>query len=655
MNDKNRKKIHLILQIIFLFLIPSVLFYVVIFKLSGLGQIISAILYTIYIIAIGSYLAISMTRYLKNIAVSQSSLNYYIQREISQYGVGTIVFMNSGKIIWISDMVKNNFGKKIISKNIKEIFKVDEWRVDNLDFNFSFNDIEYEVHVSLEHNIVILKDITMQTNLLNDYRLQRIVFGELNIDNINLYQNSLPQEQLFKLYSSVVNLLDELAKKYNLIYRQYENGRFFIITNQETLEKFEQLNFEFFNDLKQKENLKDDITVTVSAGFSYGIYKYDLLDQMAKEALLQSQTRGGDQVTILTKDEKPRHYGSSSEIDVNLSRTNVKFMAKNLLLKLKSKQIQKVIIYGHKNADLDAFGSCYAIYTLAKSFNKKAYIQNQTFDDTTTRIYEKLDKDVQNDFISPKDATFLNDDKTLVILCDTSDETRIENINAFSGVKRENILVIDHHRIGKNQNFAIHENFYVDSSASSASEIVTEIIAISNNHDKINSKVAQHLLDGIYLDTNTFQKQTTAKTFIAASLLQEWGAKIIHSVNTLKMNEKMFNVVQELLENLQEVKSGYYLAYKNIEASTDMISIATDEILRVNGRKAAFVVAKLPGVKKYKMSARGNGINVQLIAELVGGGGHFGTAAAESSESIDLFIDNIKQAIVSVKDESDIN
>nr|WP_237076632.1 DHHA1 domain-containing protein [Mycoplasma phocoeninasale] len=117
----------------------------------------------------------------------------------------------------------------------------------------------------------------------------------------------------------------------------------------------------------------------------------------------------------------------------------------------------------------------------------------------------------------------------------------------------------------------------------------------------------------------------------------------------------MFNVVQELLENLQEVKSGYYLAYKNIEASTDMISIATDEILRVNGRKAAFVVAKLPGVKKYKMSARGNGVNVQLIAELVGGGGHFGTAAAESSESMELFIDNIKQAIVSVKDESNIN
>ncbi|QJG66481.1 hypothetical protein HGG64_02065 [Mycoplasma phocoeninasale] len=655
MNDKNRKKIHLILQIIFLFLLPSILFYVVIFKLSDIGQIIAAILYTVYIIGLGSYLAVTMTRYLKNIAVSQSSLNYYIQREISQYGVGAIVFMNTGKIIWISDMIKNNFGKKIISKNIKEIFKVDEWRADNLDFSFSYNDIQYEVHVSLEHNIVILKDITMQTNLLNDYRLQRIVFGELNIDNINLYQNSLSQEQLFKLYSSVVNLLDDLSKKYNLIYRQYENGRFFIITNQETLEKFEQLNFEFFNELKQRENLKDDITVTVSAGFSYGIYKYDLLDQMAKEALLQSQTRGGDQVTILTKDEKPRHYGSSSEIDVNLSRTNVKFMAKNLLLKLKSKMIQKVIIYGHKNADLDAFGSCYAIYTLAKTFNKKAYIQNQTFDDTTTRIFERLDKEEQNDFISPKDATALNDDKTLVVLCDTSDETRIENINAFNGVKRENILVIDHHRIGKNQNFAIHENFYVDSSASSASEIVTEMIAISNNHDKINTKVAQHLLDGIYLDTNTFQKQTTAKTFIAASLLQEWGAKIIHSVNTLKMNEKMFNVVQELLENLQEVKSGYYLAYKNIEASTDMISIATDEILRVNGRKAAFVVAKLPGVKKYKMSARGNGVNVQLIAELVGGGGHFGTAAAESSESMELFIDNIKQAIVSVKDESNIN
>lgn len=177
-----------------------------------------------------------------------------------------------------------------------------------------------------------------------------------------------------------------------------------------------------------------------------------------------------------------------------------------------------------------------------------------------------------------------------------------------------------------------------------------------HEEDKINNDTAQYLLDGIYLDTNTFKKQTSAKTFAAASILQKWGAQNDKSVDTLKFDEKVFKIVQELLANLQEIKKGYFLAYKDIEASTDIISIASDEILRVNGRKAAFVVAKLPGTKTYKMSARGINTNVQIIAEAVNGGGHFGAAAAETTENLNLFVDNIIQAIVSVKDnESNIN
>ncbi|SGA02141.1 putative bifunctional signaling protein/50S ribosomal protein L9 [Mycoplasmopsis arginini] len=134
-----------------------------------------------------------------------------------------------------------------------------------------------------------------------------------------------------------------------------------------------------------------------------------------------------------------------------------------------------------------------------------------------------------------------------------------------------------------------------------------------------------------------------------------WGAKISVSVNTLKLDEEVFEQVFELLENLKEVKPGYFLAYKNISVSPNIISIAADEILRVNGRKAAFVVGKLAGTKKCKMSARGIDTNVQLIAEAVNGGGHFGTAAAESDENIELFVDNLIQAIVSVKNESNNN
>ncbi|AZG68607.1 GGDEF domain-containing protein [Mycoplasma struthionis] len=653
MNEKNKKKLFLILEIIFLFLLPSILFMVGVFKLNTLGKIITSVIYLVFIISTGIYLIFALIKYSRSVTVSKKSLDYFVQTEAGQYGIGIIVFLDAGSISWVSPFVKERFGS-IIGQNLKDVFDIKEWNNNNVDFEFKHENQEYEVHVMFERNFVILKDITVQNNLLSDYKRQRIVFGEISIDNIDLYQASLPQEELFKIYTLIVNILDELSKKYNLIYRQYENGRFFLITNQETLETLEKNNFAAFQNINSR-SVSKDISITISGGFSFGIFKDDTLDQLAKDALMQSQTRGGDQITVLTKNEKPRHYGSVTEIEVNFSRTNLNYMAKNLIAKLSSKKITKVIAYGHKNADLDALGSTFGIYSLSKAFDKKAYIQNETFDDTTQRVFNNLSKEIKDIFISPKEARALSDDNTLVVICDTSDETRIENQLAFENIKKENIIVLDHHRITKNPDFAYHENLYIDSFASSASEIVTEIIAITNNQDKIDELTAQLLLNGIYLDTNTFQKQTTAKTFNAASILQEWGAKILVSVNTLKMQEEVYKVVKELISSMQEVKPGYFLAYKNIETSTDIISMAADEILRVNGRKAAFVVAKLSGTKKCKMSARGINTNVQIIAEAVNGGGHYGTAAAETSEPIELFVDNIKQAIVSVKDESNNN
>ncbi|TPE58066.1 hypothetical protein FJO69_00460 [[Mycoplasma] falconis] len=655
MKINRHQKIVLALQIIFLFLLPTVAFFVGVFKLSGWIQIFVAVLYMLVVAGLLIYLTVNLlSSYLRRAIVAKRSLNYYIQEEIGQYEIGSIIFLNNGKIIWASDFIKKRFGDNVLNKTIKELFLVDEWNDDNLDFNFQVDKYDYQVHVSFEHNIVTIRDITIQTNLLEDYKRQRIVFGELSIDNMNMYRAILSQEDMFKFYGQVINMLDELSRKFNLTYRQYENGRFFLITNQETLNLWEKQQFTFFNSFKGKQTVRN-IDITFSVGFSYGNFKYDSLEQLAKDALMQSQTRGGDQITVMTRDEKPRHYGSTSEIDVNLSRTNTNYIAKMLLAKIRSKLIDKVIIYGHKDADLDALGSTFGVCTLARALGKEAYIQNKTFDETTRHVFESLSAEHQSWFISVKEANVLTDEKSLVVICDTFDQSRIENEEAFKNVKKENIIVLDHHRISINPEFAFRENLYIDSSASSASEIVTEIIALTSNSDKIDSQCAQLLLNGIYLDTNNFQKQVTAKTFSAASLLQEWGAKIIEAVSLLKMREDVFETIRDLLQNLQEVKKGYYLAFKDEEVATDIISKAADEILRVDGRKAAFVVAKIAGTKKYKMSARGINTNVQMIAEAVGGGGHFGTAAAETTEKLDLFIDNIKQAIVSVKDESNIN
>ena len=630
--EQLHKKIGLIIGLVSLFLIPSIIFIVLLIKFDSLkSQILIGLFYVFWLIAITFLFAFMMKKFNKNNMLTNSSIAEYIESEIDKENVGTIVFLNTGTIVWISNFIEQRFTRSIIGKNINSLFNIKKSTNDVFDFLFEYENFKYDVHITWEKNLVILKDTTIREHVIEDYKKQRIVFGEINIDNINLYKATMSEDELFKVYSLVITMLENLIKHYDLIYRQYENGRFFILTNQETLSEFEKNRFKFFENLDPNQVIKDN-PVTISAGFAYGIYKFEVLDLLAKEALLQSQTRGGNQTTILTKNEKSRHYGSFSEIKINISRTNVNLISKVLFSKLESKNIEKVIVYGHQNADLDAIGSAYAIYTLAKSYGKISYIQNITYDDTMTRHIDKMLGISKYDiFINHKKAIALNDDKTLVVIVDTSDETRIENKSAFKNILKSNIVVIDHHRIMRNPTDALVNNFFIDSSASSTSEIITEMIALSNNKDKINSLAAQLLLDGIYVDTNMFKKHISSKTFYACSLLEEWGASAEKSIISLKITEEIFNKVKKLNENLQEVKPGYFLSYADIDTTNDIIAIASDEILRVEGRKAAFVVGKLQGTNKYKLSARGVDTNVQIIAEAVNGGGHFGAAAAEKN------------------------
>ena len=308
MKNKDIQKIYIALQVILLFILPTILFFIGIFCLkTQQSKIALMAIYTLFLIGLAIYLTIILQRYFKNSILAKKSLEFYLQSEFNQFGTGILIFLNSGKIIWASESLKIKFHNNLINKNIKDIFNIKQWTSDNQEFMYEIDGCNYEVHISFEKNLVILRDVTAQQNLLDDYKKQRIVFGELDIDNINLYQTFLSQEEIFKIYASVVNLLDEISKKYNVIYRQYENGRFFLITNKETLEELERDSFNVITSVKNKIIVKD-VLISISGGFGYGIFKYDTLVKLAKDALMQSQMRGGDQITVLTKNEKARHY-----------------------------------------------------------------------------------------------------------------------------------------------------------------------------------------------------------------------------------------------------------------------------------------------------------------------------------------------------------
>ena len=253
MKNKDIQKIYIALQVILLFILPTILFFIGIFCLkTQQSKIALMAIYTLFLIGLAIYLTIILQRYFKNSILAKKSLEFYLQSEFNQFGTGILIFLNSGKIIWASESLKIKFHNNLINKNIKDIFNIKQWTSDNQEFMYEIDECNYEVHISFEKNLVILRDVTAQQNLLDDYKKQRIVFGELDIDNINLYQTFLSQEEIFKIISSDlksvdVNILKKLTDNLKEIKKQKENDYNSVVTSylkekiEETITKNESI------------------------------------------------------------------------------------------------------------------------------------------------------------------------------------------------------------------------------------------------------------------------------------------------------------------------------------------------------------------------------------------------------------------------------
>ncbi|QSF13582.1 DHH family phosphoesterase [Mycoplasma sp. Mirounga ES2805-ORL] len=623
------------------------------YALGTIGIIISLII-------TGFFAFSSLKSYHELQLSTKSSFNSFTDEMIADNLIGTLIYNNNNDIVYLSKFLEDRFGKKIIGQKTNHFFQMLDHKFEEgqLVFEIEYKGSVYQVKHWEDKNTFVFKDYTFEKNVVDLYNNELNVLAEMEIDNYQLYQSTLYEEQVFNLNKVVIETLDKLVSKYNFFYRQYNtNGKFFAITNKESLDLMIQDKFKFFNDIHnaiKKTSKTDKIFVSISAGFATGTKNLYKKMELAKNALLQAQSRGGDQVAIFSTNEPPRYFGSSREILPRIDRTRIKVIADLIEKKLSNKKIENVIVYGHANADLDAIGSALGVVAIAKKFNKNAYICSSTQDNTTKKAIAAW-PELKNTFIKGTQASKLTSDKSLVFFVDNSNPKRTDNPDALINAKGENIFIIDHHRLGAPADFCPKINKIIDPSASSASELVTEIMIFMNSKIEVDQKTSQMLLNGIYLDTLQFQKHVTSKTFETASWLQARGADPAISTNSLKVDSDTYEKVTEILNEIQEIKPGFYLAYKDIPLGDDIISIAAEEILKIDGRVASFVVARQEKGDGYKLSARGLNTNVQLIAEAVGGGGHFGTAAATTKENLEDFIDNIKQAIVSVKNENNFN
>ncbi|WP_051600010.1 DHH family phosphoesterase [Mycoplasma elephantis] len=580
-----------------------------------------------------------------------NSLNYYMDNELSNFGVGIIIFDYKKRIIYESDFIKQVINGNSVGKKINEFLEfLDFSKISNTYFR-KINGYSLEVVLIPHKNMVIFKDVSKESNLYNFYYDQRIVIGEAEIDNFQYYRSLLNEEQIFFMKASATKFLENMSKKYNFLYRQYAEGKYIIITYENSLNKMIFDQFKFLDELKFSldKNIKN-IQLTLSMGIASLFHNLPELLKTANYAIQLSQNRGGNQVTVIRKNQENLYFGSQTEIIVDTSRTKIKLISTRIKETLEQNNISNVFIYGHQISDLDALGSSFGLWYISNNiFNKNAYIVGKTYDRTTDNMIDSIKNDpLIKNIITPEKATQLIDQNSVILMTDVNDPLRTENRDFFKKVNFENIFVIDHHRVSTTLNYLNPLNAFIDSYASSASEIVVDIYRFLAQDKTMDTKIAQFLLNGIYTDTNKFRKATSSKTFDASSYLEKCGAQTVISSEYMKHTEESEVIIQKILKNIEEVKPGYYLAYLDEEMPSDTISITADEILKVYGRKASFVVGRIDE-KQYKLSIRSIDTNIQLIAESLGGGGHFNSAAVISNEKLDLFLSNIRQAIISEK------
>ncbi len=466
---------------------------------------------------------------------------------------------------------------------------------------------------------------TKYNELFDVYNKSKACIGVAMIDNYDeIVQRILPERKIELLAKIEKEIIEWVTSTGGLIIKT-ERDYFVYIFEQQYLTEFEKEKFNILDRVKTIE-IDSKIQVTLSIAVSnegktnYEKYKAALA---AMEIVLG---RGGDQA-VVKKDGKYKFYGGKT-LEVE-KRTKVKARTIAHSISTAIAESENVIIMGHKNIDIDAFGSALGIYRLSKTLEKDCYIVSEPKGKSLGKFLEILQKEdeYKNVILTENEVNGLINPNSLLIVVDTHKTSYVEFPELLEKIERK--IVIDHHRKApdciENVLISFHEVY-----ASSAAELVTEIIQYAQDNVELTLIEAESLYGGIMVDTKDFTFKTGVRTFEAAAYLRKYGVDIIRVKKWFQADLESYNIISDIVRNVEIHNNTIAVSVfekDNVDANL-IIAKAADELLTISDITASFVMAKV-GEKVY-ISGRSIGdINVQLILEKLGGGGHITLAGAQ--------------------------
>ncbi len=582
-----------------------------------------------------------------------------------------------GNILWVNSFLEKRFHKVLIDTNAYERFPEFKALVAEGDekakkVQVSFENFCYDVEYVPDSRMFIFKDVTDKENALSQYSDLQPVIGYISIDNYSDIRMAMHDDNEFASAIAIVRKdLNDYCEDNGILLRQIKDDYYFIIMTTKDFNQPEVQKFTILDKIREdcsrtafdESNARGGFTVSI--GVAYGFPDYAKLAEEASSALDLALSRGGDQAAIVPFNDTIRFVGGKSQGKTTRNRVKLKERSNSLLKFIGD--YDKVLIMGHNAADYDAIGASLGVYVMCKAKgldedHVKVFIERDSCDEGTRRAIDNMftQDELLRMSVNRKRVYSFYDSSTLLIMVDHNSP----NLSMFPNIVNDavsgnRLVIIDHHR--PSGQFSIDDNTifnYIDTTSSSASEIITSFIDFAPFYIHIDARTATFLLAGICLDTHFFKNKSSDLTFDMASLLMSHNADSSKVADYLKDDFAEYSQLTSLVSSARSYRSNVLIIVSpdGQPILDEMLSKAANAALDIREVDLSFAIGRLDK-NSIKVSARSNGkINCQYIMEKFhNGGGHLEMAATKivnTNLTVDQVADELELKLNDYLDEA---
>lgn len=643
-----------------------------IYKIDHRAGFIMLIFVLIYMLIVGALYFFKRAVILRDLVEFSAQYGVVQNTLLKELSVPYALLMEDGRILWVNDefnaifegegKVSGSLAKYIpeINRSLfpkKEDQKVQrEVRYEDREYlaelrkisvkGFSDSEQLMEMPKEQEYFIAVhMQDVTERNEYIRANEEQRLVAGMLYIDNYDEVIESVEEVRQSLLLALIDRKINQYFMKVNGIVKKVETDKYFVVVKKKDFKKLEEDRFSLLEDVKSV-SVGNKIPATLSMGLGLSSDSYSQSYNYARVAIDQALARGGDQAVI--KDcNGITYYGGKREM--SYKNTRVKARVKAEALREYMMTSGNVLVMGHTMTDVDSLGAAIGIYRAAEAIGKKAHIVLNKPTNSIRSVYEDYinNPDYPEDmFISSSEAKDLMNNNSMVIVVDTNRPQMTECPELLQMTKT--IVVLDHHR-QSSDNIDNAMLSYIEPYASSACEMVSEILQYIDEDVKIPPLEASSMYAGMMIDTNNFTNRTGVRTFEAAAFLRRCGADIPYVRKIFRDDMDSYRAKASIISNAEVYRQQFAIARGQnlrVDSPTIIGAQAANELLDIEGIRASFVLTVYQG--RIYVSARSiDEVNVQIIMERLGGGGHMNASGTQFDHT------NMEEAVNCVKAQID--